>query len=281
MLGKAASLLLLAIATASPVQPGDFSVSSATYLSQFCAITYCPVSAIQAWNCGTCDSSFNPPTVYVTSDSAALLSYVTDNGVDTIIVAFKGTDPTNWSDWVTDIDTFFTDASEFCSGCEAHQGFYGDYKEQVANVDDALSASLSRLSNPTLIVTGHSLGAAIAQFYAMHVYANFGLQPITYTYGNPRIGNQQLSTYFDSIISTAYRTNNNRDIVPHLPPNAFGFVEAGTLVFCTDDTNCDVEPGAENDGGLFHTSVSDHGHYLGINYFNYISLGGQSSCNPA
>jgi triacylglycerol lipase len=263
------------------VDPVNWDENGATFLSEMCAISYCPTESIQAWNCADCDQSFNPPSVSVTTDSKQLLSYVTDNSQDTIIVVFKGTDPLSWSDWITDIDTFFTDVSNICSGCQAHAGFYGDYTEQQASVDDALSASLSNLPSATVIITGHSLGAAIAQFYALHLYQSMGIEPIVYTFGNPRIGNQALSSYYDSVITTSYRTNNNCDIVPHLPPNVFGFVQAGTLVFCTDDTNCDVMPGAENDGGLFHTSVTDHGHYLGINYFSFISVGGQSSCDPA
>jgi len=243
-------------------------------------MAYCTVDDIQAWNCDGCDQSFSPPTVFQTTDSEALVSYVTDNGEDTIIAVFEGTDPTDWSDWVTDLTTDFVD-SNMCSGCRVHEGFHNAYKSERDNVDTAVSAARARLPSATVVVVGHSLGAAIGQLYSVHLYNDLSITPVVYTFGNPRVGNQAFSSYYNSIIPNSYRTNNNRDIVPHLPPNAFGFVHSGTLVFCTDDTNCSVKPGAENDGGLFHTSVSDHGHYLGIDYFNFGSTGDMSGCTPS
>ena len=39
----------------------------------------------------------------------------------------------------------------------------------------------------------------------------------TYTFGSPRVGNQQFALYFDSVFGNSYRIVNSNDLVPHVP----------------------------------------------------------------
>merc|ERR1711948_163185 len=64
----------------------------------------------------------------------------------------------------------------------------------------------------------------------MAVHAALDIQRLTdariglfYTYASPRIGNPAFTDYFDTQIVNRYRLTHNRDIVPHLPPQWFGF----------------------------------------------------------
>lgn len=49
--------------------------------------------------------------------------------------------------------------------------------------------------------------------------------------GCPRVGNQAFTSYFDKIVPISYRVVNYKDIVPHLPMEAFGYYIT-KLVIC-------------------------------------------------
>ena len=73
------------------------------------------------------------------------------------------------------------------------------------------------------MVTGHSLGGALAAFASVDIHKNIGVVNKVYTYGQPRIGNQNMATFMSSVIPNTYRVVNYADIVTHLPPGAFNF----------------------------------------------------------
>lgn len=50
-----------------------------------------------------------------------------------------------------------------------------------------------------------------------------------FTYGQPRVGNDAYYSYYKSIIGE-YRVVHYADIVPHLPPESFGFHHVSTEV---------------------------------------------------
>ncbi|KAK5986358.1 Triacylglycerol lipase [Trichostrongylus colubriformis] len=70
------------------------------------------------------------------------------------------------------------------------------------------------------VFTGHSLGGALATLAAART-AKQGLRTseriTVYTYGEPRVGDAQFATNYDSMIKDSYRVVFRRDIVPHLP----------------------------------------------------------------
>jgi len=258
-----------------------FTVATATYLSSLCAISYCPLTNIQNWKCSQCDKNLRAPTVF-RQGSQQFVSYVTDNNVDTIFVVFKGTDPLSWDQWATDLDVACVDYP-LCKGCKVHSGFFNAMNTQFLKLQNAVDAARARLSSPTLVVVGHSLGGAIANLFAVQMVQR-QQKPFVYTFGGPRVGNKAWSDYYNGllrsgVIQTSFRINNDRDLVPHLPPNFASFVHVGVLVYCVKDTKCTVMENVENEKGFLHTSVLDHAHYLGINYFDYISLGSQTFCS--
>ena len=76
--------------------------------------------------------------------------------------------------------------------------------------------------NPRLLITGISLGAALASFatFDLVTYFNFINQKVIilpYTFGQPRIGNEKFIHEFDSAI-TIFRIVHRSDPVPHMPP---------------------------------------------------------------
>lgn len=104
------------------------------------------------------------------------------------------------------------------SGAKMHSGFTAAYQSVRSDIHGYLSGRLS--DDATVIVTGHSLGGAIATLCAVDIQYNFGdrLQPIElYTFGAPKIGNAGFRTSFNERVANSYRFVNGLDIVPALP----------------------------------------------------------------
>ena len=149
---------------------------------------YCKESQLEDWSCKWCAyiPDFNVSTVYVKDDLQVFIGY--DEDGDQIVVSFRGS--SNIEDWLDDLDYFKTDYP-WVSGGEIHRGFYEAWGELSNTVMSYTTNLMTQHKGTTVLVTGHSLGAALAQVAA----ANFSRWKqdnklsndiITYTYGSPR-----------------------------------------------------------------------------------------------
>lgn len=78
------------------------------------------------------------------------------------------------------------------------------------------------------MITGHSLGGALAILCAVDFQQSFGNVDLVYTFGQPRVGNDKFAAYYTSIFgSNSFRLINYADTVVHSPPKAFGFLHHG------------------------------------------------------
>lgn len=87
-------------------------------------------------------------------------------------------------------------------------------------------------------VTGHSLGAAVAQL-AMFDLAGDGYRIVrSYVFGSPRVGNQAWAMAFQARLAgtEVYLVTHGRDPVPHLPLASFGFTHTAAEVFYRNTT---------------------------------------------
>lgn len=85
-----------------------------------------------------------------------------------------------------------------CDGCTIHDGWNKAYKETMDIIGEKLAAHVTSNPDYRLIVTGHSLGAAIAVISASALKIG-GQDPYLYTYGQPRIGNFQFSDFVSKL----------------------------------------------------------------------------------
>jgi predicted lipase len=83
----------------------------------------------------------------------------------------------------------------------------------------------------TILTTGHSLGAALSIIAAIRIKAQYHKKTVIHNFGSPRLANPALAHYINARIDTIYRVVHNRDIVPHLPPLAFGYQHPAYEVF--------------------------------------------------
>lgn len=123
-----------------------------------------------------------------------------------------------------------------------HDGF----KRALDDVFGKLKLHLEELDDGrrTFWFTGHSLGAALAVLAVAECEAllpDFDMHGL-YTYGNPRVGDQDFVNFFDGVLAKHnmgyFRFVNNGDIVTTVPPEVlpggFGFRHTGTLKFIND-----------------------------------------------
>ena len=122
------------------------------------------------------------------------------------IVVFRGTEPTSWEDIKADV--------QFRKIGGIHRGFR-------AALDDVWNQLITdynaNASGKQLLVTGHSLGAALATLYSHRICDS---NSVCYTFGSPRTGTPKQTK---KMLFTAYRFRNNNDIVTKVPPEFLGF----------------------------------------------------------
>jgi pimeloyl-ACP methyl ester carboxylesterase len=75
--------------------------------------------------------------------------------------------------------------------------------------------AITQLNVDNVIITGHSLGGALATLCAFHLSLHFGPSFIhsVYTFAAPEVGYNGFSTLYEKNVSPHYRVNNSKDIV--------------------------------------------------------------------
>ncbi len=163
----------------------------------------------------------------------ALVSEILDPATDTngfiasrdklLVVSFRGT--SGFRDFVTDGDIRRVRPGWAAGG--VHSGF-------STALDSVWSQVTSKLGPPSaqqkdIWVTGHSLGAALAQLAALRLArAGYRVHRV-YTFGTPRIGDRDFVADYDRRLGAqSFPHVNWRDIVTRVPPAALGFHAAAS-----------------------------------------------------
>jgi len=191
---------------------------------------------LEAWNCGkTCSSHPEVSEVELlinkTGDVSGFLAY--NNKLNSIMIVFRGTVPWDIKNWIEDLNFIYTSYANCDNGCKVHEGFYGDFKEVQSDMMKKLNSKIKNHPDSQIIVTGHSLGAAIATLAASELISK-GIQvDHLYTFGSPRVGDSNYVSWFESKFNTnnVFRITHHMDPVPHLPPLDFTFLHLPYEVF--------------------------------------------------
>lgn len=149
-----------------------------------------------------------------------------------IVISFRGTHTTN--DWLTDLRFLLTHADDICTGCKAHSGFLGSWRGVREGVWNDWLALQTTFTSYKTIVTGHSLGGAIAQLCAAQFKAQYPtLSMSLYTFGSPRVGDSTFATCLEWLFGPEnHRATHLNDPIPRLPARALGgYVHAGPEYF--------------------------------------------------
>ena len=150
-----------------------------------------------------------------------------------ILVAFRGTDSVG--DWLADLNVVGTTRSYGT----VHRGF----RSAFAAVDQALRGLLATLPNQPILLTGHSLGGALATVAAAEWQQEFPQIRWVYTYGQPAVGKGRFPPFMAQHYGRAkfVRIVNDDDIVAQVPPT---YDHVGRLIHF--DADGDVQGAVES-----------------------------------
>ncbi|CAI9758810.1 unnamed protein product [Fraxinus pennsylvanica] len=170
---------------------------------------------------------------------------------ETIIVAFRGTDPFNADDWTTDIDISWY-KFDAING-RVHGGFMKALGLKLDGSwprdDGAYNAITKDLKNhlennirTRFIITGHSLGGALAILFpaVLELHKEAGVLKRlegVYTFGQPKVGDKKFGKFMDKLLQyygvKYYRFVYSHDIVPQMPydDSVLMFKHFGTCIY--------------------------------------------------
>jgi triacylglycerol lipase len=208
------------------------------------------------------------------------------------VIAFRGTkDVKNWMS-----DLYATPVSFpwlFESGPDVgdiHAGFGHATRDAWGEITSAMEAvlpppgvaadikGLSTTTQPTLWLTGHSLGAALAVLTgaAFSMWAPATMRPVNglYTFGQPRVGLYRFCGNYDNLLNNrTFRFVNKEDLVPRVPFRGWDYSDIGKMIHFTSSGEPKLESPEwtnflsrtlqslrdfESIIGNIHTDVGDH-----------------------
>jgi predicted lipase len=160
-----------------------------------------------------------------------------------VVLSFRGT--TGKTDWENNLKFMSHDGfkeimlqhlGEEAKGGEIHGGFNVAYQSVSKRVVSSLKAALEVNGEDVyrVIVTGHSLGGALALLCSLELGLLFGSDARVslelVTFGQPRVGNRVLMNLLKRVVPCYWRVVNDMDVVPLLPMRTLGFLHGGNLV---------------------------------------------------
>ncbi|EJF64333.1 lipase [Dichomitus squalens] len=260
-------------------------IDSYTPSAWYAAAGYCEASATLAWNCGTnCQGnpSFKPIASGGDGSDVQFWFVGYDPTLQTVVVSIQGTKPSAIIPLITDgdIELVNLDSTLFPgldSSIEAHKGFADAHADSATDVLAAVQQTMSLFNTSDVLVTGHSLGAAISLLHSVYIPLHVPSAKVTFVgYGLPRVGNQQFADYVDAhdAITSVTHINNKEDPIPILPGRFLGFhhpsgeihiQDSGAWLACPGQDNTDSECIVGDVSSIFDGDESDHdGPYNGV-----------------
>mmetsp|Transcript_28810 Transcript_28810/g.63511 ORF Transcript_28810/g.63511 Transcript_28810/m.63511 type:complete len:314 (+) Transcript_28810:66-1007(+) len=231
---------------------------------------------IKSWSCGYACDNAGPVTDVELLDFKLLSSFgIVANYGGQCLVSFRGT-----KDLINDIedgDILFAKPYPECPDCKVHGGFHGNWKVLAGATRKALAAlDCAPGSSKPVLITGHSLGAAMAALALFDLVGEGYNVKTAYTYGQPRVGDANFAKEFDARMAgvSYYRVTNFKDAVPAVPTKWMGYRHVGPEVYyhatqlgAYKVCDGDEDPTCNDNWNLItvlqHTC--DHCSYLGLN----------------
>ncbi|CAI9118737.1 OLC1v1020342C3 [Oldenlandia corymbosa var. corymbosa] len=142
--------------------------------------------------------------------------------LNAFVIAFRGTQEKSLQNWVEDLYWKQLDIDyPGIDNAMVHHGFYTAYHNTTLRpgILSALERGKELFGDLKIMVTGHSMGGAMAAFCALDLVVNTGAKDVqVVTFGQPRIGNAAFASYYSQMVPYTFRITHEHDIVPHLPP---------------------------------------------------------------
>lgn len=179
-----------------------------------------------------------------------------------LILAYEGTNGSSLYSSLRNAGFIQVDPSDelgLPSDAKVDSGFQQAWAGTWNDVKNALHEAKNNYPNDSIIVTGHSQGAAQASLGAVAVNKAFGNTSVdkVIVYGPPRVGNKAYADFVDETYGGKYvGVVNGKDWVPTVPPATIGYQQPSTLVWINpaNSTSWSTYPGQENTNGPLNHS---------------------------
>lgn len=139
------------------------------------------------------------------------------------VIAIRGTDKI--IEWLIDAEFLPEPFPPVPTAGKVEDGFFSVYQTLAGLMPDGITPRDLRsfiesvAGSANLVITGHSLGGAVANLLALDVAVNSGAKNLKlYTLAAPRTGDDAFATCFAANVANNYRVFNEPDIVPKVPP---------------------------------------------------------------
>lgn len=137
-----------------------------------------------------------------------------------IVVAFKGTAKSLAQLWDEAGTVLLRPKTSFRTGGEVQVYFYDTFNLFYSCIKGSLASLTHEYPEYDVVVTGHSLGGALASLTAASLIYDSVLSTnkmSLYTFGMPRVGDKDYALAHDKLVKNSWRVVHYKDIVAHLP----------------------------------------------------------------
>ncbi len=240
---------------------------------------YC-VDTVNTWDCYSCEPDNSLEYVINEYGNNILLGY--NDVIKSMFVSYRGS--SDLENWIYNAMFQFSYPYNNYPNIGIESGFMKQFTNTHYDVFNKLSLISKKYNNKNLLITGHSLGAALASILAFEIkiihqdiYNIYDLV----TFGSPRVGNKYFSDMFIEYNIPSTRITHYYDIVPHIPQEFLSYQHIyGEIWYNEDNSNYKIcqDQLAEDDtcsnscAPYRCTSTSDH-----LNYLN-VSMGIEGDC---
>lgn len=168
---------------------------------------------------------FSQPVLLVDSETDAY-GFAARNQDGLCILAFRGTQPDRYEDFITNIQVTFESWPVAGEHSRVHKGFRASATGLWPQTLHWLQEPDTRRHRSRLLVCGHSLGGAIASLLAVPADADTLI-----TFGCPRVGNDAFAHHLETVHGLQLtRVVNCCDAVPTVPIPLMGYAHAGAAL---------------------------------------------------